>query len=80
MLIFRFSFPTGNTPGTGPAALVATVKGMVYFGIFFILVTNFVPAGGSVTAKWAQWTHAEGPVMVVSIAFWNGFLVAKDDI
>lgn len=39
----------GNTPGTGPAALVATVA-----------------AGGTVVAKWAQWTHAEGPVLVVS--------------
>lgn len=69
MLIFLFSFSTGNTPGTGPAALVATVKGMDLFQNPFILVTNFILAGGSVTAKWAQWTHAEGPVMVVSIAF-----------
>ncbi|KAI5807185.1 cellulose-growth-specific protein [Geopyxis carbonaria] len=45
-----------NTPGTGPAALNATVA-----------------AGSKITAKWKQWTHAEGPVTVYMAKVGNNF-------
>ncbi|KAH0602883.1 uncharacterized protein H6S33_008533 [Morchella sextelata] len=51
-----------NTPGTGPAALVATVA-----------------AGGTVVAKWAQWTHAEGPVLVYMAKVGDAFADSDGD-
>lgn len=50
-------------PDYNPTMTITDRKVMCNGGTSADLVAK-VAAGGKVTAKWAQWTHAQGPVMV----------------